>query len=99
MLAPTHRFNASVNLNGSRFVGNASLSTATDAFWTDVLTSPFHGASPGYRLVNGAFGVKWNDGDVTTLLKITNVFNNPIQQHVFGDILSRTVVGEIRFAL
>ena len=49
--------------------------------------------------MNAAFGVKWNNGDVTTLLKITNVFNNPIQQHVFGDILSRTVVGEIRFAL
>jgi hypothetical protein len=31
-------------------------------------------------------------------VKGTNLTNQDIQQHVFGDIIKRTVVAEIRFA-
>ena len=98
-LPPTHRVNVGASLNGPRFIGNASVSMATDAFWSDVLTPAFHGYSSGYAMVNGSFGVRWNNGAVTTLLKVTNLFNQNIQQHIFGDILRRTVVGEVRFSL
>jgi len=30
---------------------------------------------------------------------VTTLFNENIQQHIFGDILRRTVVGEVRFSL
>ncbi len=98
-LPPTHRVNAGATLDGDRLLGNVSLSAATRAFWPDVLTSEYHGYSDGYTLVNGAFGVKWRGGTVTTLVKVTNLLNRSIQQHVFGDILRRTVVGEVRFDL
>ena len=98
-LPPTHRVNIGASLNGTRFLGNASVSMATAAFWSDVLTPEFHGYSDGYTMVNGSFGVRWNNGAVTTLLKVTNLFNQSIQQHIFGDILRRTVVGEVRFSL
>ena len=98
-LPPTHRVNVGASLNGSRYVGNASVSTAARAFWSDVLTPEYHGWSEGYTLVNGSFGVRWSGGAVTTLLKVTNLFNQDIQQHIFGDILRRTVVGEVRFSL
>ena len=98
-LPPTHRFNVGASLDGPRFLGNASVSTATAAFWSDVLTSEYHGYSDGYTMVNGSFGVKWNSGAITTMLKVTNLFNQSIQQHIFGDILRRTVVGEVRFRL
>ena len=98
-LPPAHRLAAGATLDGPRFLGSASVNTATRAFWTDVLTSEFHGYSEGYTTVNGSFGVKWNQGEVTTLVKVTNLFNRSIQQHVFGDILQRTVVGEVRFSL
>ena len=98
-LPPTHRVNVGASLNGTRFLGNASVSMATDAFWSDVLTSEFHGFSDGYTMVNGSFGVRWSGGAVTTLIKVTNLFNQSIQQHIFGDILRRTVVGEVRFSL
>ena len=98
-LPPTHRVNIGAALNGTRFIGNASVSLATDAFWSDVLTPDFHGYSDGYTLVNGSLGVRWHNGAVTTLLKVTNLFNQNIQQHIFGDILRRTVVGEVRFSL
>ena len=65
----------------------------------DVLTPAFHGFSSGYRLVDGSFGVRWQGGRVTTLVKVTNLLNESIQQHIFGDILRRTVVGEVRFSL
>ena len=98
-LPPTHRVNVGASLNGSRFLGNASLSAATAAFWSDVLTSEFHGYSDGYAMVNGSFGMKWNGGAITTLIKVTNLFNQSIQQHIFGDILRRTVTGEVRFSM
>ena len=87
------------SLNGTRFLGNASVSMASAAFWSDVLTPAFHGYSDGYTMVNGSFGVRWSGGAITTLLKATNLFNQSIQQHIFGDILRRTVVGEVRFSL
>ena len=98
-LPPAHRVNIGASLNGAQFLGNLSVSAATAAFWSDVLTSQFHGYTDGYVMVNGSFGVKWNAGAITTLIKVTNLFNQSIQQHIFGDILRRTVVGEVRFRL
>ena len=69
----------------------------TDAFWSDVLTSAYHGYTDGYATVNGSFGVKWQGGTVTTTVKVTNLFNQTVQQHIFGDLLRRTVVGEMKF--
>ena len=97
-LPPTHRFNAEVNWNGSRLLGAASVNAATDAFWSDVLSAGFHGYTDGYAMVNGSFGVKWQGGAITTTVKVNNLFNQTIQQHIFGDLLRRTVLGEINSA-
>jgi hypothetical protein len=40
--------------------------------------------------------VKFPARKVTALLKVNNIFNKDIQQHVFGDIIKRSVVGELR---
>ena len=98
-LPPTHRFNAQVTWNGSRLLGSASVNAATDAFWSDVLTAAYHGSTDGYATVNGSVGVKWQGGAVTTTVKVTNLFNQTVQQHIFGDLLRRTVVGEVTFEL
>ena len=97
-LPPSHRINVGVSTDGSRYLGNASVSAATAAFWSDVLTPEYHGYSDGYAMVNGTIGVKWSGGAVTTLVKVTNLFNESVQQHIFGDILRRTVTGEVRFS-
>ena len=96
-LPPTHRFNAGVTWNGSRLLGSASVNAATDAFWSDVLTAGYHGYTDGYATVNGSVGVKWQGGAVTTTVKVTNLLNQTVQQHIFGDLLRRTVVGEVKF--
>ena len=97
-LPPAHRLNVGVSLDGPRFLGNVSVSGASAAFWSDVLTPEYHGYSDGYTMVNGSAGIKWDGGAVTALVKVTNLFNESIQQHIFGDILRRTVTGEVRFS-
>jgi hypothetical protein len=95
-LPPTNRFNAGFNFDGPKMIGSASVNYAGKAFWSDVLTSPYFGYTDAYTMVNGLVGAKWMNGKVTGLVKVTNLFNQDIQQHVFGDILKRTVSFEVR---
>ena len=96
-LPPTHRFNAGFSFNYGRYFGNVSVNFADDAFWQDVLDARFHGPSDAYTLVNAGFGIRWEDGKLSTIIEITNLMNSEIQQHVFGDILTRLIVGKLRF--
>ena len=98
-LPPTNRFNAGFNFNGARFLGSASVNYADKAFWSDVLSSPYHGYTDAYTMVNGSFGVRFSEGRITTLVKATNLLNQDIQQHIFGDVIKRSGVVEIRFNL
>jgi hypothetical protein len=66
------------------------------AFWQDVLDDRYHGTTSPYTLVNGGFGIRWMGNQLTTSVKAVNLGNEDVQQHVFGDILKRQVVGEIR---
>jgi len=61
-----------------------------------VLDDRYHGTTKAYTLVNAGFGVRWARNRVTTSIKATNLANQNVQQHVFGDILKRQVVGELR---
>ena len=47
-------------------------------------------------LVNAGFGVRWLGERIVTSIKVTNLGNQEIQQHIFGDILKRQVAGEVR---
>ena len=67
-----------------------------DAYWQDVLDARYHGPTDAYSQVNGAFGVKWAGDKFVTTVKVINLFNEDIQSHVFGDILKRQVIGELR---
>jgi hypothetical protein len=96
-LPPTNRFNAAVNVYTNRFLGSLSLNYSDEAFWSDVLTSAFNGFTDSYAMLNGSFGVRFANGRVTTSIKCNNILNEEIQQHNFGDILKRSVFGEVRF--
>jgi iron complex outermembrane receptor protein len=96
-LPPKNRFNIGTAINYNRFIGNFSISYSDDAFWQDVLDDRYHGTTEAYTLVNGSVGLKWGPRDrVTTTLKATNLGNQKVQQHVFGDITKRQIVGELR---
>ena len=91
------RFNAGFNASRGRFLGNLDVSYSGSAYWQDVLDLRYAGTTDAYTLVNGAFGVRWAGEKVVTSLKVTNIGNNEVQQHIFGDVLRRQVVGEVRF--
>jgi len=91
-----NRFNAGFNFNKSRYIGDMAVTYSDSAFWQDVLDSRYHGTTKSYTMVNGGFGVKWASNRLTTSIKATNIGNAEVHQHVFGDIIKRSVVGELR---
>ena len=95
-LPPKNRFNIGTAITYGRFLGNVSVGYTDSAFWQDVLDDRFHGTTDSYTLVNGGFGVRWAHDRVTTSIKATNLANDTVQQHVFGDVIKRQVVGELK---
>ena len=91
-----NRVNVGFNVNRDRYLGDLNVSYSDSAFWRDVLDDRYHGTTKAYTLVNGGFGVKWANNRITTAVKGTNLANQTIQQHVFGDIIRRQVVAELR---
>ena len=92
---PTNRVNAGVAFKQKKVFGSASVNYSDEGFWSDVLTREFHGTTESYTMFNATLGVRWNER-VTFTVKGTNLTDESIQQHIFGDILKRNVVGELR---
>lgn len=95
-LPPQNRVNLGFNMSHGRYLANMSYSWVDNAFWQDVLDSRYHGPTTSYSQVNGAVGVRWGGDRLMTTVKFINLFNSDIQSHVFGDILKRQVMGELR---
>jgi iron complex outermembrane receptor protein len=95
-LPPAHRFNAGFNFSSGRFLGNLAVSYTDEAFWQDVLDARFAGRTDAYTLVNGGIGVRWADERVLTSLKVNNLAGKEVMQHIFGDVMKRQVIAEVR---
>jgi outer membrane receptor protein involved in Fe transport len=92
-----HRFNAGLGYDGEKLFGNVNVNYASEALWMDVLNATYAGYTDAYTMLNATLGVKLADGRVVVSLKGTNLTNERIQQHIFGDILKRSLVAELRF--
>jgi outer membrane receptor protein involved in Fe transport len=96
-LPPKNRFNLGANYNAERWLANLALSYQGEAFWQDVLDARYSGVTESYTQVNTTVGLRFGGRDRYTLaLKIVNLLNQEIQQHIFGDIFKRQVTGELR---
>jgi hypothetical protein len=93
---PKNRFNAGFDFSHARLLGNMSVNHTDSAFWQDVLDARFAGTTKPYTIVNAAIGVRWAAERLVTSLKVTNLGNQQMQEHIFGDIIRRQVVGEAR---
>jgi iron complex outermembrane receptor protein len=98
-LPANNRFNVGVSFDQSRYFGNLSVSYSDDAFWQDVLDARYSGTTEAYTLLNAGFGVRFAEGRFSTAIKATNLLNDEIQQHVFGDVIKRQVVAELRIGV
>jgi hypothetical protein len=76
--------------------GNVTVNHTDGAFWQDVLDARFSGVTDTYTMINTGLGARWAGDRLTTSLKILNLGNADVQQHVFGDILKRQIVGEFK---
>ena len=94
---PRHHFNAGVNYSRPRYFGTASVSYQSSAYWQDVLDRPYHGWTAPYTLINAGAGIHSVDRAMTVAMRVTNLLNRSVQQHVFGDIIKRAITGEVRF--
>ena len=91
-----NRFNAGFDFSYSRFLGNMAVSYTGEAYWQDVLDARYAGTTEAYTLINAGFGVRWAGDRIVTSIKITNLANQEVLQHIFGDVIKRQVVGEAR---
>ena len=85
-----------MNFSQGHYLGSFSVSYVDDAYYQDVLDARFAGPTESYTQVNGAFGVRFLRDKLTTSIKVINLLDQDIQSHVFGDILKRQVIGEVR---
>jgi iron complex outermembrane receptor protein len=93
---PKNRFNAGFDFSYARFLGNLTASYTSEAYWQDVLDARYAGTTEDYTLINAGVGVRWAGDRVVTSLKVTNLANQEVLQHIFGDVMKRQVVGEVR---
>ena len=98
-LPAKHRVNVGVAYSDARWLASLSASRSSEAFWQDVLDDRFHGSTAAFSMVNATAGVKVQGGRYMATLKITNLTNEKVQQHVFGDIITRQIVAELKMRL
>ena len=95
---PRHRINAGVSLTRGRYFGSATASFQSEAFWQDVLDARYHGWTESFTVVNAGAGIRSIDRTMTVAMRVTNLLNRTTQEHVFGDLIGRAVIGEVRLA-
>jgi len=67
-----------------------------EAYWQDVLDARYAGTTDAFTMLNGSFGAKWMGGKFITSVKGANLANQEVMQHVFGDVMKRSIVGEVK---
>lgn len=95
--APEHRLNLGLSYDAGSFFVNTNVNYVDDAFWTDVLDARFHGPTDSYTQLNLGFGFRLMDDKMQISISGQNVTDEEVQQHVFGDIISRKVTGQVSF--
>lgn len=96
-IPPKHRFNIGGHYGGELFFVNGNVNYVDEAFWTDVLDSRYWGPTDSFTMVNLGIGVYLAGDRLTLSLKGQNIFDEDIQQHVMGDIISRKVTAQLLY--
>ena len=94
-LPPEWRANAGVSWDSGRWFWSTNVNYQDEAFWADV---PFaSGTTDSFTMVNAAIGIRLMDERMTLQILGANIFDEDVQQHIFGDIISRKITGQIGF--
>jgi outer membrane receptor protein involved in Fe transport len=96
-IPPRDRVNVSLSASRQRFLGSLTVSYTDRAFWTDVLA--IQGWSSRFWLVGATAGFNFNGDRATWSIKGTNLTDRTVQHHIFGDLIRRRVLTELRVRL
>jgi outer membrane receptor protein involved in Fe transport len=91
------RINAGLDAEFGAVDLGLALNYTDRAYWTDVLTAEYHGWTEAFTMVNATLAVNLMDGSFQPSVRVINLLNQEIQNHVFGDVLRRQVIGGLRY--
>ncbi|HXT19793.1 MAG TPA: TonB-dependent receptor, partial [Thermoanaerobaculia bacterium] len=94
-LPPKWRANVGLGYDPGPWFLDVNANYQDKAFWGDVLFA--HGFTDSFTMVNAALGFRLFDEHMTIQVIGANVFDDEVQQHVFGDIISRKVTAQVGF--
>ena len=92
----THRVNAGLDAEFGALDVGVSVNYTSRAYWTDVLTAEYHGWTDAFTMVNATLAMDLMDGRLQPSVRVINLLNQEIQNHIFGDVLRRQVIGGLR---
>ena len=92
-----HRINAGLDAGFGAVDLGLSLNYTDRAYWTDVLTAEYHGWTEAFTMVNATLAVNLMEGRFQPSVRVINLLNQEIQNHIFGDVLRRQVIGGLRY--
>jgi iron complex outermembrane receptor protein len=93
---PRHQLAGSVSWQGPRYSAAFSASWTDEAYWADVLDDRFWGRTDPYWLLSASFAARFDRGRLELRLTGTNLLDEPVKQHVFGDVVRRKLAAELR---
>jgi len=94
-IPPEYRANAGLSWDGGTFFTSVNVNYQDEAFWADVPLAV--GFTDAFTQVNAAIGVRLLDERMTLQVIGSNIFDEDVQQHYYGDIISRKITGQIGF--
>jgi outer membrane receptor protein involved in Fe transport len=97
-LPPEWRANFGFGWDAGPWFTNVNANYQDEAYWGDVaLSESTVGTTDAFTMVNVAVGVRLLDERLTLQVIGANVFDEEVQQHFFGDIISRKITGQVGF--
>jgi iron complex outermembrane receptor protein len=92
-VAPAWRANLGLAHDSGKRFWNVGVNYQDEAYWADVLFA--RASTPSFTQVNAAFGWRFASDKVTLKLVAQNLFDEDVQQHIFGDIIGRKLAGQV----
>jgi outer membrane receptor protein involved in Fe transport len=92
-----HKGGAGAAYVGGKWTFGGDLRFTGEAFWADVLTPEFWGSTSSYWSVNARASYRLAKSPWMLWIAATNLFDERIQSHVYGDIVRRKVTAGVQW--
>ena len=94
--APEWRANFGVGQDHNSFFWNATVNYQDEAYWADVLFA--RAPTDAFTQINASVGWRFREDGLTLKLIGQNIFDEKLQQHIFGDIIDRRIDAQVSFS-